>query len=555
MKPSDSLASGKSKQPRVIIVGGGPTGLATALELGTRSIECLLVEREMRGGHAPRAKTTNVRTRELLRRWGIAEALAEASPFGIDYPTDVHFVTRLSGHSLTRFANALQGAPTRDDRYSEHGQWIPQYKLESVLRDRLTGLENVEIEYGCEFVSFDQDEAGVRVTLLSVSTGEERVIEADYLVGADGGRSAVREAMGAEMEGRSNLSRNYNIIFHAPGLGDAHAHGPGVMYWQVNPESPSVIGPMDEGDLWFFMPLTLPPEKTITDEEAVELIKRSTGIELPYRILSSDMWFASRLLANKYREGRVFLAGDACHLHPPFGGFGMNMGVADAVDLGWKLGAVLQGWGGPALLDSYEAERRPVHNLVMDEAESNHGTQPATLFRDGIEDEGPAGDAIRREVADIIATTKGREFYTLGVVLGLRYLGSPVIAEDGTEAEWRMSLDYVPSAAPGSLAPHGWLADGSSLYDQFGPGFTLLVFGNVETLGAEREAATTGIPLTIVRLDDSRLAERYEKPLALIRPDQHVAWRGDVWAPGMLAFAAGKVAAPPVATAAEANVG
>lgn len=516
-----------------------------ALELGTRSIDCILIEREVRGGYAPRAKTTNVRTRELLRRWGLAEALAHASPFGVDYPTDVHFVTRLRGYPLTRFANAIQGAPERDERYSEHGQWIPQYKLERVLRDRLLTLEHVTLEYGCEFISFEQDETAVRVTVRSVETGEERVIEADYLIGADGTRSTVREAIGAEMEGKYGLSRNYNIIFQAPGLDDAHGHGPGIMYWQVNPESPSVIGPMDEGDLWFFMPLSLAPDKTITDEEALNLIKRSTGFDLPFKILSSDMWIASRLLANKYRDGRAFLVGDACHLHPPFGGFGMNMGVADAVDLGWKLAAVLQGWGGSALLDSYEAERRPIHQLVLDEAENNHETQPVNFFRKGIEAEGPEGDAIRGEVAELIRTTKGREFYTLGVVLGLRYRGSPVIADDGTEAEWRVSLDYVPSAAPGNLAPHGWLIDGSSLYDQFGPGFTLLAFDGANTDEAEREAVAMGIPLKILKIDNARLAQCYEKPLALIRPDQHVAWRGDAWpSHGVLAFAAGNPQKP-----------
>lgn len=549
--PSPDLSA---QRPRVVIVGGGPTGLATALELGMRSIDCLLIERESRGGHAPRAKTTHVRTRELLRRWGLADVLAQASPFGIDYPTDVHFVTRLNGYPLARFENAMQGSPQRDERYSEHGQWIPQYKLESVLRERLLAIDCVTMAHGCEFISFEQDDMAVRVTVKAVDTGEEHVIEADYLVGADGARSTVREAIGAKMEGRYGLSRNYNIIFSAPGLADAHRHGPGIMYWQVNPDVPSVIGPMDEGDLWFFMPLSLPPEKMFTDEEALDLIKRSTGIDLPYRILSSDLWVASRLLADKYRDGRVFLAGDACHLHPPYGGFGMNMGVADGVDLGWKLAAALQGWGGPALLDSYEAERRLIHEIVLDEAEGNHGTQPGNLFRSGIEDDGPEGDAVRREVSDLIAQTKPREFYTLGVVLGLRYWRSPVIRDDGTGADWRLSLDYTPSAAPGSLAPHAWLADGSSLYDHFGAGFTLIAFGGADTREAENDAAKSGIPLKIVTIDEPRVAALYERRLALIRPDQHVAWRGDIWPAGdVLAHAAGLSPASDDAAAAGAS--
>ena len=254
---------------------------------------------------------------------------------------------------------------------------------------------------------------------------------------------------------------------------------------------------------------------------------------------------ASRLLADRYRDGRVFLAGDACHLHPPFGGFGMNMGVADAVDIGWKLAAVRQGWGGAALLDSYEAERRPVHNLVMDEAEGNHAVLAAQLFREGVEEDSARGETVRAEVAALIRETKAREFYALGVVLGLRYRGSPVIPDDGTEADWTMSRDYVPSAAPGSLAPHLWLEDGRSLYDLFGQGFTLLVMADGEGTDldeAAAEAASTGTPLEIVRIVDPRLTSLYQASRALIRPDQFVAWRGDRWQSGMLATASGRAA-------------
>ncbi|MCP3731119.1 FAD-dependent monooxygenase [Sphingomonas sp. MG17] len=537
-------------RPQVIIVGAGPTGLALAIELGTRGVPCLVVERTERGGYAPRAKTTHVRTRELMRRWGIAGELAKVSPFGIDYPADIHFVTRLSGRSLVRFRDALNCAPARDERYSEHAQWVPQYKLEAVLRAKALSLPHVRMLYGTEFVDFAQDAGEVRVRLRG-SSGQEEVIAGDYLVGADGARSVVREQIGATMVGTYGLSRNYNVIVHAPGLAQAHAHGPGIMYWQLNAEAPSVISPMDEGDLWSFGPTGLPPGVTLTDDAALDLIRRSTGIDLPYKVLSSDLWIASRLLADRYRKGRVFLAGDACHLHPPFGGFGMNMGIADAVDLGWKLAAVAQDWGGPRLLDSYEAERRPVHDMVMDEAEANHAVLPNQLFREGIEDDTPEGEAIRQEVAAFIQRTKVREFYALGVVLGLRYRGSPVIAEDGTEAAWRISRDYQPSAAPGCLAPHAWLDDGQSLYDLFGQGFTLLVLGDPDGAdidAARREAERSGTPLDIVVLDDPRLRSLYDATRALVRPDQIVAWRGDQWpGTGLLGLASGRAEAPQAA--------
>ena len=528
----------------VVIIGSGPTGLALAIELGSRSVPCLLLERNPRAGHAPRAKTTNVRTREHLRRWGIAETLAQASPFGIDYPSDVHFVTRLGGYPLVRFPDALNCAPTRDDRYSEHAQWIPQYKLEAVLQSHAETFDDVTIMFGQEFAEFSQDDDGIRVRVRDVASGKERVIAASYLVGADGARSMVRDAIGAKMIGTYGLSRNYNVIFEAPGLAEAHNQGEGIMYWQINAEVPSLIGQMDTGNLWYFMPTMLPAGVTLTDEEALDLIRRSTGIDLPYRILSSDEWVASRLLADRYSEGRAFLAGDACHLHPPFGGFGMNMGIGDAVDLGWKLAAVQQAWGGPALLASYEAERRPVHEFVMAEAEGNHAVLSNQLCREGIEAPGAEGDAIRTEVASLIRETKHQEFYTLGVVLGYQYAGSPVIAnEEGTPPK-PMIRDYVPSAAPGCLAPHAWLPDGRSLYDLFGTGFTLLVFEKGELADvtqARREAEESGTPLTIVAIDDPAMARLYEAKRALIRPDQHVAWRGAAWpAAGLLATASGR---------------
>ena len=533
-------------QPAVAIVGGGPAGLATAIELGMRGIACVVLERTERGGHAPRAKTTHTRTREHLRRWGIAQNLADASPFGVDYPSNVTFVTRLGGKLIKQFENALQCSPTRDERYSEHSQWIPQYKLEEVLRDHAATLHEIEFRYNAEYLDFAQDDASVTVRYRDVVSGENCEVRTRYLVGADGARSKVRDDIGAKMLGTYGLSRNYNIIFRAPGLAEAHTHGPAVMYWQVNAQIPSLLGPMDKNDLWYFMPSGLEPGVTFTDEEAVDAIRTSTGIDLPYEILSSDEWVASKLLADRYRDGRVFLVGDACHLHPPFGGFGMNMGIADGVDIGWKIAAVEQGWGGGALLDSYEAERRPAHEYVLDEAEANHSVLANQLVRDGIEDEGPAGDKVRADIAQIVGREKAAEFYALGVVLGYCYQDSPVVVDDGTVASWKRSRDYVPAAIPGCLAPHRWLDD-TSLYDLFGVGFTLLVLSQGhgdDVANARADAKRAGTPLTVVELDDPALLALYQQPLALIRPDQHVAWRGASWpVGGMLEIVTGRAPA------------
>jgi 2-polyprenyl-6-methoxyphenol hydroxylase-like FAD-dependent oxidoreductase len=513
----------------VLIVGAGPVGLSAAIELGTRGMRVLIIERNARAGTAPRAKTTNVRTRTHLRRWGIANRLAAESPFGVDYPNYMIYVTRLSGHELARFEDAFNAAPARSPLYPEHAQWIPQYTVEKVLLDKVQVLPSVTLHFDTTFVTAVQSASAVAVKLQS-GDGAELLVSAQYLIGADGSRSAVRELIGAQMLGRYGLSRSYNIIFRAPGLAAAHKFGPAAIYWQIGKDGFSAIGPMDRNDTWFFMP-AIGPERTLSEAEAAAMIRDRTGIDLPYEILSADAWVASELLADRYADRRVFLAGDACHLHPPFGGYGMNMGVADAVDLGWKIAATLQGWGGPALLASYELERRPVHRAVIDEAVANHALvvapPPAAL-----EDDSAEGAAIRASLGAAIQATKGREFHTLGTVLGLGYEQSPIIEHERGAAPPHESGVYTPTARPGYLAPHAWLSDGRSLYDAFGAGFSLVVSADArepEIANAVDEARMLHVPLAIVRPVGVPVAELYQASMTLVRPDQHVAWRGNRW--------------------------
>jgi len=401
----------------VLVAGAGPVGLSLAIELGRCGVSCLAVERNDRVGYSPRAKTTNVRTREHLRRWGIADALRQASPIPPDYPPTVVFATRMNGPELARFENAFNGKRERNELYSEEAQWVPQYTLEEVLRRHATSLPGVDIQFGCELVDLEQDGAGVTATVRDLKTGAAETVPCAYLVGADGARSFVREAMGARMQGASTVFKNYSIIFRAPDLPRRQVHGDAIMYWLVNADVPALLGPMDQHGLWFFMATKLPDNVDPATGDPVELIRRGTGLhDLGIEVVRTDPWSAYSLIADRYADRRMFLAGNACHLHP-----------------------------------------------------------------------------------------------------------------DGKAPPPEHPSDYVPSAVPGCLAPHAWLADGSSLYDHFGPGYTLLVTDGHNT-GAEalaQAAAARGMPLTVVAPGDERLPGAYAARFALIRPDQHVAWRGD----------------------------
>lgn len=513
----------------VVVAGAGPVGLSLAIELGKRGISCLVVERNDRVGYSPRAKTTNTRTREHLRRWGIAGTLRQASPIPPDYPPNVVFATRMNGPALSRFENAFNGCRVKNELYSEEAQWVPQYTLEEVLRAEATSLPGVEVAFDTELRVMEDSGDLVTAEVVNVKTSHVRRMRCDYLVGADGARSFVRQSLGIDMAGQSGVAKNYSIIFRAPDLATKHSHGPAIMYWMVNDDVPGLLGPMDEQGLWFFMATKLANDVDPSTVDAVELIRRGTGLtDLSVEVIHADPWVAHSLIANAYSRGRIFLAGDACHLHPPFGGFGMNMGIGDAVDLGWKLAARLQGWGGDHLLDSYELERRPVHERTIRESLANYAVVGNQLVRPALESNSAEGEAVRREVGAVIQATKGREFYTLGLVLGAHYHGSRILVPDGTSPPPEHFTDYVPSACPGCLAPHSWLADGTSLYDHFGSGLTLLAFDGLDgTDVLAAEATRRGIPFKVAAVDHPSMRERYGARFALIRPDQHVGWRGN----------------------------
>ena len=513
--------AGEIQKTQVLIVGGGPVGLSAAVELGQRGISCVVVEPRTEISHIrPRAKTTNVRSMEHFRRWGLAERVRELAPLKVAWSQDIVFCTTLLGQEVTRFSDVLGLWPERHEVSPEAGQQIAQPLIEQVLREAVAELDTVELLLGWTLRSVEQSADGVQAVIVNES-GEERQIQAAYALGCDGARSVVRGAMGARYEGTSDARSNLGFVFRAPGLAERHHFGPAVQYWILDPSSPGLMGRMDLEDRWWAI-----VNGASADANARALINGLVGAEVDAEILGTDPWTARMLLANKYREGRLFLAGDAAHLNPPWGGHGFNTGIADAVNIGWKLAAVLQGWGGEALLDSYESERRPVAERTIAEAARNRSVLAPELGNPQLTAEGTVGDEAREKAAQIIQAAKDGEFHSLGLVLGYQYSGSPVIVDDGSPVELE-GQHYRESAGPGARLPHLWLADGASLYDQLGSGFTLLrLQENADVTPFVQAASERGVRLKVVDLQAENVEDRYGAALVLVRPDQHVAWRG-----------------------------
>lgn len=514
----------------VVIAGGGPAGLAAALELDRHGVSALVLEPRRHVSPArPRAKTTNARTMEHLRRWGLADRVREVAPLPVAWSSDAAFVTALLGAEITRFTDCFGLYPHRVDEVAESGQQIAQPLLESVFREAVQCSPGPTLATGWSLAGLQEGDDDVLVEARG-DDGATVAVRARYVLGCDGSRGRTREAIGARYIGQTSTRSNYNVVFRAPGLLQRVRLAPAVHYWVLNHDVPGLLGPLDLADTWWGMAMGV--DAATGDADPVRLVRGLLGADahdLDIEVVATDPWTAQMQLADTYGRGRVHLVGDAAHLNPPFGGHGFNTCVGDAVNIGWKLAAVLRGWGGPELLASYEAERRPVAQQTIDEATTNNATLSGDLADPELGGPGAAGVAARDRVARRVQATKEAEFHSLGLVLGYSYDHSPVIAADpvddpGGPSTWDPRR-YTPSTRPGGRLPHTWLSDGRSLYDLLGPAMTVLVLRAGADPGPLRTAADRlGVPLAVVDATALTLPGSRGETLLLIRPDQHIAW-------------------------------
>ena len=515
----------------VLIVGGGPVGLALAGELGWRGISCMLIERGDGTITQPRMDFVGVRSMEFCRRWGIVPWVQEAG-YNRAYPQDCAWVDSLTGYELgrERFPAPRDEKPLPQSPYSR-GERCPQDFFDPVLRRFAGQFPHVSLHYQTELLAFEERADSVTAKVKDLRTGLERQLQASYLVGCDGGASVVRDGLGIPLSGPPALTYTTNVIFHCPGLEKLHDKAPGYRYIFIGPGGTwATLVAIDGRDRWRFSLVGDQTPRKISDAEIREAIVRAMGKEFDFEIQSVLPWVRRQMVADRYGSKRAFIAGDAAHLTSPTGGFGMNMGIQDAVDLGWKLEAAVAGWAGPILLASYESERRPVGIRNVNEGTGNlkrmltpRDTRPSKV----VFEPGPAGDTARREFGDRYTQMMKREWFAPGIHLGYVYEGSPIVVPDGTQAPPNEITTYTQTARPGSRAPHVWLAKDRSTLDLFGRGFVLLRLGaQAPEADALVQAATRrSVPLTVAVVRNPEAEALYQRPLVLVRPDGHVAWR------------------------------
>jgi 2-polyprenyl-6-methoxyphenol hydroxylase-like FAD-dependent oxidoreductase len=518
----------------ILIAGGGPTGLTLASVLAQGGVNCVLAERNPSTTRFPKMDITTGPSMELLRRLGVDAQLREVG-VAPKHSFDVIFAPGLGGPEIGRWRlpsvdeqrASLQNSPRDGTRPAQPWQRLSQALFEEVMMQRCQRDPLIDVRQGWRLEGCAEVDGAVRATLVN-SAGESMIVRADYLVGCDGASSRVRTELGIAMAGAPAFTSFALVHFRSTDLANLRALG---QFWHLFFTNGATLIAQDEVDTWT-LHVDLGPGVAEKDPigDPTEFVKRALGrpIEID-EILASSIWGPNALLADSYGRDRILLAGDAVHTMIPTGGYGMNTGIGDAFNLGWKLAAVVCGWGGPGLLDSYEAERRPIGERNRDASLENAGVHLQLRFMadgDLITADSAEAVAHRATLARFIDANDG-ENTSLGIELDVRYENSPIVSTpEGPAPPWDRRT-FLPTVRAGHRAPNVVVGVDQTLFDSFGPGFTLVdACGHPEAKRLIDEAALVGMPLHHLVLGDPHTRSLYQNQLVLVRPDLHIAWSG-----------------------------
>jgi len=527
-------------ETQVLVVGGGPVGLTLAMDLAQRGIRTVVAELRHKG-EPPSVKCNHVsaRSMEIFRRLGVSRAIREAG-LPADYPNDVSYRVSFAGKELSRIP-----IPCRRDRYTSSGgpdTWWPtaepphrvnQIYLEPTLSAHAETIAGLTLLNRVEINSFEQTPEGVTAQGTQLDGNQPITIRAEFLVGCDGGRSTVRRAIGATLSGTAEVQRVQSTYIRAPSLLSMSRLKPAWATFSLNPVRSGNVYAIDGRETWLVHNYLKPDEYEFDSVDRDWALRTILGVgaDFSYEILRKEDWIGRRLVADKFREGRVFICGDAAHLWVPMAGYGMNAGIADAANLAWLLAAHLSGWAPAGILDAHEAERLPITEQVSVFA-MNHAlslSRQRSEVPDNIDADDEAGEQARLALGKRAYDLNVQQYCCGGLNFGYYYDKSPIIAYDeGTPPAYGMA-DFTPSTVPGCRVPHIWLNDGRSLYDALGPDYTLLRFDTaIDVSDLMSEAARARVPIKLLDVTSGESAGIYDRLLVLARPDQHVAWRGNL---------------------------
>lgn len=512
---------------QVVIAGAGPVGMTLALDLARRGVRTLIVERNETTTKHPKMDITNARSMEIFGGLGIATELrAVAVPES--HPFDVSWITSLTGHELYRFAypsatEMRQKIREKNDgtQMREPAMRVSQTEIEPVLRAALERETLVDLRFATPFEAYVDKGEHVEVVVRPAENGEAQKFTCHYLVGCDGGRSIVRGLSGIGLQGQTNVMERFMTHFRSPERELLQRWG---IAWHYQSPFGTLIAQNDR-DVWTLHSRFGPEGMGEPNPRA--FLKKFIGRDIECDILVANAWAPHLLVADRYGTGRVFLAGDAAHQYIPTGGYGMNTGIGDVSNLGWKLAAVIMDIADPSLLESYEYERRPVgvRNCEAAGLNSRARQEISNLYVPEIYEDSEAGTAARRVASTCIGKLGNLENEAWGIEHGFSYEGSPVIWSEPDSKRFGDPAQYSPTTQPGARLPSVFLADGSALYDRLGRWFTLLSFCGANTRAFEMAAARLRLPLTVVKVEEPALRKVYQSSLVLVRPDMHVAWR------------------------------